>query len=116
MLAAQGAVLPPALELRVPKAPTVALAPGESFLAYELHVTNFAGQPMTLKRIEVVTPSGILLAVSDSALLRSIARPGQIVPMAERGRVAGGARAVVFTLGPSRSACCSAGPAASGNG
>ena len=50
---AQGAALPPFLELRVPKPPTIASGDGGAFLAFEMHVTNFATQPMTLKRVEV---------------------------------------------------------------
>ena len=101
--AAAQAILPPALELRVPKAPTLATAPGEAFLAYELHVTNFAGQPMTLKRVEVVgagNPASVLFALSDSALLRSTARPGQTIPLADRTKLSGGSRAVVYLWVP----------------
>ena len=52
---AQGAALPPFVELRVPKPPTVATGDGVSFLAYEMHVTNFTSRPMTLQRVEVGT-------------------------------------------------------------
>lgn len=95
--------LPPLLELRVPKPPTVATAENGSFLAYELHVTNFAPQTMTLRRIEVTTASGerrVLLAVSDSALLRAITRPGTMLPPPERPKLTGGSRAVVFLWVP----------------
>jgi murein DD-endopeptidase len=98
-LAAQ-ASLPPFLELRVPKAPTVATGGGESFLAYELHVTNFAAQPMTLSKVEVATGGNearrVLLALTDSALVRGLSRPGMNVPAAERAKLAGGTRAVVW--------------------
>jgi hypothetical protein len=98
---AQGAALPPFLELRVPKPPTIATGDGASFLAHEMHLTNFATQPMTLKRVEVATvDSGgsrpVLLTVADSALPRSLTRPGASIPPAERTTVAGGARAVVW--------------------
>ena len=43
----------PALEMRVPKPPTVATGENGSFLAYELHVTSFTGQPVAVKRIDV---------------------------------------------------------------
>ena len=102
---AQGAALGPFLELRVPKPPTIATGNGASFLAYEMHVTNFATQPMTLKRVEVATtaPGGsrrVLLSVADSSLPRSLARPGASIPQAERTRLAGGARAVVWLWVP----------------
>src|SRR5687767_16024621 len=92
---AQEAPLGPFLELRVPKPPTIATGNGASFLAYEMHVTNFATQPMTLKRVEVATtaPGGsrrMLLSVADSSLPRILARPGASIPQAERARLAGG--------------------------
>ena len=101
----QGAALPPFLELRVPKPPTIATGDGASFLAFEMHVTNFATQPMTVKRVEVATaaPGGsrrVLLTVADSALPRSLTRPGASIPQAERARLAGGARAVVWLWVP----------------
>ena len=95
--------LPPFLELRVPKPPTVATAEHGSFLAYELHVTNFAAQTMTLQRIEVVTASGesrVLLAITDSMLRRALTRPGTTLPSPERAKLAGGSRAVVFLWVP----------------
>ena len=99
------AILPPPIELRVPKPPTVATADAGSFLVYELHVTNFGGQPLTLKRVEVVTADAAkrtLLTLGDSALVRILARPGAAT-MAELPKLAGGARAVVYLwvpLGP----------------
>jgi len=101
--AAQGASLPPFLELRVPKPPTVATAENGSFLAYELHVTNFAPQQMTLKKVEVATASGerrVLLSIGDSVLARAVTRPGVSLAGAERLKLGGGARAVVFLWVP----------------
>lgn len=102
---AQGAVLPPFLELRVPKPPTVATGDGVSFLAYEMHVTNFTPRPMTLLRVEVAMMDRggtrrVLLALSDSALSRSLTRPGATIPLAERAKLAGGMRAVVWLWVP----------------
>lgn len=101
----QGAELPPFLELRVPKPPTVATGDGVSFLAYEMHVTNFAAQTMTLRRVEVVSAGGpgtqrVLLSIADSALARSLSRPGTVTPVAERATMAGGTRAVVWLWVP----------------
>jgi hypothetical protein len=96
---AQAAVLPPALELRVPKPPTVATAEGNSFLAYELHVTNFARNTLTLKKVEIAAAEGerrVLLTLSDSALVRAISRPAVQLPAAERATLASGLRAVVY--------------------
>ena len=78
---AQTIAFPPFLELRVPKPPTVAASESGSFLAYELHVTNFASQTVTLKQVEVATAGAdgarhVLFTLGDSALTRSISRPG----------------------------------------
>ena len=102
-LSAQGAILPPPLELRVPKPPTVANADAGGFLTYELHIGSFSQQPMTLKRVEVTTDdaaSKLLLALTDSMLLRSISRPGTPLPLADRAKLGGGYRAVVYLWVP----------------
>jgi murein DD-endopeptidase MepM/ murein hydrolase activator NlpD len=84
----------------VPKPPTLATGNGASFLAYELHLTNFAAAPLTLRRIDVLraTDGQVLLTLEDTALARTLARPGVTpapAPM-ERARIAGGLRAVAF--------------------
>jgi murein DD-endopeptidase len=97
-LAAQGAALPEALELRVPKPPTVAQAEGGAVLAFELHVTNFARRTVSLKKVEILAGEaerGVLLTLSDSALAQAIARPALQLPAAERATLTSGLRAVV---------------------
>jgi len=106
---AQGNSLPPFIEMRVPKAPTVATASSGSFLAYELHLTSFMSQPLSLKRLDVMEPGRdgrVLLSLTDSVLTRSVARPGPNIAIAERLKMAGGTRSVVFVWVPvdSRSA------------
>ena len=94
---------PPFLEMRVPKPPTVAASEKGPFLAYEVHVTNFTPQPVTLKKLEVMsTPDHrVVFTLSDSALMRAVSRPG-MAPAAqtERLKVTGGMRAVVFLWVP----------------
>jgi hypothetical protein len=93
------AQLPAPLELRVPKAPTLALTPGGGVLVYELHVTNMGARPVTLRSVEVLTgdaASRTLLTLSDSALVQAMARPGISVPVAERARLTGGQLGVVY--------------------
>jgi murein DD-endopeptidase len=96
----QGASLPPALEMRVPKPPTVATGENGSFLAYELHVTSFTAQPLTVKKIDVATATTdrrVLMSVADSALIRAVARPGIAnITGADRLKLGGGTRAVFF--------------------
>jgi hypothetical protein len=106
--AAQGAQLPPSLELRVPKAPTIGHGDGGTFLAYELHLTNLGVQPLTLKSVEVwpaaagpaAASRGALLTLRDSLLLQSLGRPGVTIPASERATIGGGLRAVVFVWVP----------------
>ncbi|HUQ81214.1 MAG TPA: M23 family metallopeptidase [Gemmatimonadaceae bacterium] len=98
------AQLPAFVELRVPKPPTVATAEGGAFLAYELHVTNFMPQSVTLKKIDVVTAGAdrrVLLSLGDSALMRAVTRPGMAPAGAvERLKFEGGTRGVVFIWVP----------------
>ena len=75
--------IPPAVELRVPQAPTVAANDAGAFAAYEIHVTNFTGAPLLLRSVEVLDARDKTLAtIQDSALLRLITRPGVNIPLA----------------------------------
>jgi murein DD-endopeptidase len=100
--AAQSAQLPPNIEFRVPKPPTVALSSTGAFLAYELHVTNLTAVATTLVRVELLDGGSgrTILALADSALLRDISRPGVSLPPAERARIGGGLRAIVYMWAP----------------
>ena len=94
---------PPFLEMRVPKPPTVATGEHGPFLVYEVHVTNFTPQPITLKQLDVMASPDdrVLLSLNDSALMRAVSRPGMApAGAAERLRVSGGMRAVVFVWAP----------------
>ena len=98
-----GAQLPPFLEMRVPKPPTVATGENGSFLAYEVHVTNFMGQPATLKKLDVMSAADkrVVVSFTDSALIRAISRPGMPTAQgADRLRLAPGTRAVAFLWVP----------------
>ena len=100
---AQGASLPPPLELRVPKPPTVATADNGSFLTYELHVTSFGAQPVSLKKVDVLAAAGdqrVLMSAADSALIVATARPGATLTGVERLKLTGGSRAVVYLWVP----------------
>ena len=100
--AAQQIAFPPPVEVRIPKPPTITHGGGQSVLPYELHVTNFSRQPLTLQRIEVLNAeSGAsLVTLVDSALARSIARPAAQIPMAERAHIGPGLRTVVYMWVP----------------
>jgi len=96
--------IPPSIEFRVPKTPTVAVSDSGAFVAYELFVTNLTPAPMTLRRVEVFSPGagGKILASlgeADSVLLRSTSRVTQIA-LADRLKIDGGARAIVYLWVP----------------
>jgi murein DD-endopeptidase len=99
------AQLPPFIEMRVPKAPTVASGNGASFLVHELHVTNFQPIQLTLTRVEVLSGDAdarVLLTLEDSALGRALSRPGvaPAPPLTERAKLGGGLRGVFFLWVP----------------
>jgi hypothetical protein len=99
------AQLPPFIEMRVTKAPTIGQGNGTSFLAHELHVTNFQPAPFTLEKIEVLVGDAdgrVLLTLQDSSLVRALSRPGIAPPppFEERARVGGGLRAIAFLWVP----------------
>lgn len=90
------------VELRIPKPPTVMHTGGRSVLVYELHVTNFSPATVKLTRIDVLAgpPERVLLALQDSALARSLGRPGVTAAFSDRARLGGGLRAVAFLWVP----------------
>jgi hypothetical protein len=99
------AQLPPFVEMRAAKAPTVVMGRGTRVLVHELHVTNFQATPLTLTRLEVLSGDAdgrVLLALEDSTLARALSRPGIAPPppLLERARLNGGLRAVVFLWVP----------------
>ena len=93
--------IPPSVEFRVPKTPTVAFTDSGAVLAYELFVTNLTAMPMTLRRVEVVSAGKILSSLSDAdtSLQRATSRVTQI-PVADRLKLDGGARAIVYLWVP----------------
>jgi peptidase M23-like protein len=93
--------IPPSIEFRVPKTPTVTFSDSGAFVGYELFVTNLTPTPMTLRRVEVMSAGKVVatLADADSSLLRSTSRVTQI-PLADRLKLDGGARATVYLWVP----------------
>jgi len=96
------ASLPPQIEARIPKPPTVAALDGQRALVYEIHVTNVTTDTQTLKRAEALDGSSgtALLALTDSALGAAIARRGAPVPRSDRPKIAPGLRAILFMWVP----------------
>jgi len=89
--------IPPSVEFRVPKAPTVAVTDSGTILGYELFVTNLTASPMTLRRVEVLSAGKVVatLADADTSLPRATSRVTQI-PVADRLKLDGGARATIY--------------------
>jgi hypothetical protein len=91
------------VEIRVPKPPVVAPVDGGAALTYELHVTNWVPQAFIVQRVEVLSGSDgrVLLALADSTLARSLARPGTMpVSPSDRTRLGGGMRGVTWLWVP----------------
>ena len=91
--------IPPSIEFRVPKTPTIAVSDSGAFIVYELHVTNLTSTPMRLRRVEVLDAdkrSMVVSALADSALLRAITRPAPVIPVAQRTEIGAGLRAYVY--------------------
>ena len=70
------------IDVVVPLAPTAFQADGKTHLAYELHITNFSGQSITLASIEVLSDSGVtnswttLSRIDASDLVANVYSPG----------------------------------------
>ncbi len=96
------AQLPPSLEIRVPKPPTVFVGDSGAAAVYELHVTNLTANVLSLTRVEVLNgdDGSVLHVVGDSALERFLGRPGANPPPGERAKLGGGMRALVFLWVP----------------
>lgn len=97
------AQIPPSIEFRVPKPPTVAMSDSGAFIAYELHITNLTSMPMTLRRVEVFDPEqagAVVERLEDNALLAAAARPAPNVPLAQRLLIGAGLRAYVYVWFP----------------
>jgi murein DD-endopeptidase MepM/ murein hydrolase activator NlpD len=93
------------VDMDVPLAPTPFRADGKTHLVYELHLTNFSANELTLARVEVLAGAGAApLAQYEGAELNvRIARPGLPQTNLEKQKVAGGMRAIVYiwlTLDP----------------
>jgi hypothetical protein len=94
---------PPQLEMRVPFEPTAFPSDGCTYLAYELYLTNFAANPITLRRVEVLDAddsSAAPIAVFEAPQLYALVQPIGAHTSAEGNsdthQLAGGSSVVVF--------------------
>jgi murein DD-endopeptidase MepM/ murein hydrolase activator NlpD len=85
------------VEMDVPIAPTPIKGDGKIQLVYELHLTNFSTNDLTLSRVEVLGHDATPLARYESTELNGrLARPGLPPTDQEKQRLGGGTRAVVY--------------------
>jgi Peptidase family M23 len=89
------------LEMRVPFEPTAFPSAGRTYLAYELYLTNFTGNPLTLSRIEVLDADAVVakpVAVFDGGRLDLLLQPvgAQENGSGSRRQLAGGSSLIVY--------------------
>lgn len=85
-------------DLQVPLAPSPVPIAGETQLVYELHLTNMAGQALTLTRAQVLGADGgrVLADLQDAELDAHLGRPGLPAAEATRSTLAAGMHAVLY--------------------
>lgn len=87
------------VEIAIPIAPTPVKADGKAHLVYELHITNFSPNELTLTRVEVLSgerDSSPLAQYEESELAERLVRPGLLRTAPDRQRIGGGLRAIMF--------------------
>jgi len=87
------------VDVTVPKPPTAFRAHGKAHLVYELHVTNFSPQTLTIVRVEALSAEGraSLVRYEGTTLAGAMSRPGlpSVVGL-DKLKVGPGLRAVVY--------------------
>jgi hypothetical protein len=84
------------VELGVPMPPTPFMGhDGRSYLAYEVHLTNFSGRDLTLARLEVLSGASVIATFADTALNAMLALSGSSGAI-DRRTMPAGRRAVAF--------------------
>ena len=94
---------PPQLEMRVPFEPTAFPSDGRTYLTYELYLTNFAANPITLRRVEVLdaddssaAPIAAFEAPQLDALVQPIGAQTSADGKSDLHQLGGGRSVVVF--------------------
>ena len=98
-ITATAAGSPLQLEMRVPFEPTAFPSGGRTYLAYELYLTNFTTNPVTLRRIEVRdadTAAAKPIAAFEGEQLDAVLQPVGPGQSGNRHEIAGGGSIVVF--------------------
>lgn len=94
---ADGVVLH-AVDAGVPWAPVVVPGPNGPHIVYELHLTNFTSDPLTLTRVEATDPGrgSTLETLEGDALASALGSAGVLAEGADRRVIASGARAILY--------------------
>src|ERR1700722_18442160 len=101
-LAHAASAWPPELEMRVPFEPTAFPSNGRTYLTYELYLTNFGANPITLRRVEVLDADdgAAPIASFEAGQLDALVQPIGAQPSADGSsdlrRLGGGRSVVVF--------------------
>jgi murein DD-endopeptidase MepM/ murein hydrolase activator NlpD len=99
LFAAPDTSLRNSFELRVPTPPTPVDIAGKTLLVYELHLTNFSRDELSLTRLEVFdadNKSAVLADFRDTELATLIGRSGAPDRKQDPRRIAPGAHAVIY--------------------
>lgn len=84
------------VDLDIPIAPMPFMGGGKMLLAYELHITNFSRQEITLKRVEIVGDDATPLGTFEGEALNAILlRPGAPA-VTEKQKLGPGLRAIAY--------------------
>lgn len=89
-------ILHESFDLQVPVAPAPIRIDGQQRLAYELHLTNFSREQLSLQRVEVLDAANgrVLASFSDDALAARLFHPG--APAGSTDTLAPGMNGVVY--------------------
>ena len=100
VLRSQPVGVDPYLDLRIPRAPIAVPVDGRSVAAYELHVTNYGWDTVTVERIKVYYGDSLdpIQSFARSDLATSISRPGTIDLQGEDRTVIAGGMVGIFYL------------------
>jgi hypothetical protein len=90
---------PVALEIRTPFEPTPFASAGHNYLMYELHLHNYASDPLNVRRIEVMSVDGANeepIAEISGNQLDALLKPLGVDSSADHQHLGGGQSAVAF--------------------
>lgn len=97
---AQRAPVYQSLDLRVPWAPQPVVVRHQASLVYELHLTSFAREPLTLQRLEVLDDRAHVLAAFEGEALAGVIGRRDAAGSATRLSIPAGVEAVAYLTVP----------------